>query len=379
MADEHALLSASSAYRWLLCTPSAVLAAHEPQTTSVYAEEGTRAHAAAEQILSTVHKAEDVEMAMSVPLEYEIAPYINYVLVKYLEHPNGKLLVEQRVDFSEYVPGGFGTSDAVLITDEILEIVDLKYGKGVAVSAYENPQMRLYALGTLKILEGFYSFKKIRMTIVQPRLENVSTEEISIEELKEWGEIVVKPAAEQAARGEGLFVPGEHCRFCPLSGKCRAQSLQASHMAPVALTKTSTTLTPAEVGHLLPQIDQVEQFIKAVKEYAINELMEGREIPGYKLVEGRSVRQYKDDLKVAETLKKAGYAEALIYDRKLIGITAMEKLLSKKTFNTLLGDLVEKPAGKPTLAPESDKRDPYKPITALEDYADLYKSDTENK
>lgn len=382
---EHALLSASSANRWLVCTPSAVLAWKEPEATSIYAEEGTKAHAAAEQVLCRVHSPKDIDSAMSESLGYEIAPYINYVLSRYAELTKenpyaASLLIEQKVDYSDYAPGGFGTSDTIIVAGDLIEIVDLKYGKGVPVSAYENPQMRLYALGALKMLDELYNFKTVRMTIVQPRLDNISTDELTVEELKQWGEEVVKPQAEQAVKGEGLFVPGPHCRFCPMSGKCRAQSLQTQHLAPVSIRQQAAELTPSEVAQILPQIDQVEQFIKAVKDYAAAELLQGHEIPGYKLVEGRSVRQYKDDLKVSETLRKAGYAEALIYDRKLIGITAMEKLLGKKEFNDLLGDLVEKPAGKPTLAPCSDKRDIYKPVTALEDYADLYNSnDTENK
>lgn len=383
MPEQHAMLSASGSSRWLVCTPSASLEALEPATTSVFAEEGTKAHTEAEKIFREAIARMDIGLASKANTVYEIGPYIDYVVSLYRELSSANpdavvLLVEQKVDFSDYVPGGFGTIDAVIISNGCLEIIDLKYGKGIAVSAYQNTQMRLYALGALKVFGAFYdNIERIKMTIVQPRLDSISTDEMSVSELIEWAENVVKPTAALASKGEGVFIPGAHCRFCKIAGKCRARLLNANAITPFR-ANTPATLAPTELGEILPKIDELESWAKAIKEHALDLAIGGTEIPGYKLVEGRSLRKYTDTVKVAAKLTQAGYAEAVIYNRELLGISAMEKLLGKKQFTALLGELVEKSAGKPTLAPLTDKRESLKGITAAQDYSDLYQ-DTEDK
>lgn len=366
----HALLSASSASRWLVCTPSAVLGEKEPETTSPFAEEGGRAHAEAESILRAVQGAiatdnrvaiaKAVKAALGAKTEYEIGPYIRYVLERFTElearDQTAVLLVEIKVDFSNYVPEGFGTADALLIQGDTVEVIDLKYGKGVAVQAVDNPQLRLYALGALQLLDRLYEITNVKTTIVQPRLDSLTSEEISVNELKRWGEEIVRPQAELAAKGEGLFVPGRHCKFCKIAGKCRAQSLQARQLVPASVKPEVATLTASEVANYLQQAEQVESFIKALRERALADLLEGQQISGYKLVEGRANRRYKNELAVVEALTKAEYDPAILYKKQLIGITDMEKLLGAKKFKELLGDLVEKPAGSPTLVPDTDKR-----------------------
>lgn len=364
----HALLSASAAARWLVCTPSAVLEAGEPESGSVYSEEGTAAHAEAERILSAVTGPKSARAALdSQPFPYEIGPYVFEVLRAYLDKtedggPHGAtLLVEQPVDYSAYAPGGFGTADAVLIAPGRLTVYDLKYGKGLKVEAADNPQLRLYALGALNAFGSFYDIEDVNLVIVQPRIGRgplgcTSVESLTVQELRDWGEKTVRPAAELAFRGEGTFVPGPHCRFCKVAGKCRARLSRAAELQAYR-SKEPVTLTPAELGAVLPKLDELETWIKAAREYALKEALAGTGIPGYKLVEGRSVRRYADTVKVAEKLRAAGYADAVIYSKELCGLTEMEKLVGgRKELEKLLGDLIVRPAGKPALARESDPR-----------------------
>jgi len=273
------------------------------------------------------------------------------------------VLLEQRLDFSPWVPEGFGTGDAVIITDNRLEIVDLKYGKGVPVSAECNPQLRLYALGAINEFGMLYDFKTVRTTIVQPRLDNISSEELAVEELLQWGE-TVKPIAWQAFTGKGDFHAGDHCRFCRARYTCRARAEANLELAKYDFQEPEA-LTVEEIGEILYKAEELQQWVKDIKEYAlIQAYQHGVKFPGWKVVEGRSVRKITDEEAVAERLRREGYEP---YKQVLYTLTEFEKMIGKKRFNEIAGDLIEKPAGKPTLVPESDKR-PEIPSAAAVDF-----------
>lgn len=347
---EHSMLGASSAHRWIVCTPSAVLESKEPSKDTPYSLEGTAAHEEAADFLLGKKTGKP---------KYEIELYLDYIKTE-LNELSGKgiqaeLVVESRLEFSNWVPGGFGTGDAIILHDEGIEIIDLKYGQGVPVSAVGNRQLKLYALGAIQTYGGLYeNIKTIKITIVQPRLDSITSQSFTLDELLRFGE-EIKPIALKASKGEGDLIPGHHCQFCKMAGKCRARAESVKELKPY-YSQPVSVLTNTDVANILPQLDQVERWIKDVKEYATNELLAGRSIQGYKLVEGRSLRKYSDNLKVAQKLKEEGYAEAIIFKKELIGVSEMEKLLGKKTFNELLAPFIEKPVGKATLVPESDKR-----------------------
>ena len=266
------------------------------------------------------------------------------------------VLLEQKLDFSNWVPEGFGTGDVVIISDGVLEIIDLKYGKGVPVSAEDNAQMKLYALGALATFDALYGIKTVRMTIVQPRLDSVSSDEIPAEMLYWWADTELAHRAQLAWDGQGEFQAGEHCRFCRARFNCRARAEANLELAKMDFRKPEL-LTDEEIGEVLKQADELKAWVSDVFEWALIQARDhGKKYKGWKLVEGRSVRKYADEGKVAEILLKAGYKEEQIYEKKLWGITAMEKLLGKTRFSELLKGLVIKPAGKPTLVPETDKR-----------------------
>jgi hypothetical protein len=369
---KHAILSASGAYRWLACTPSAQLEEQFEETTSTYAEEGTLAHALAElklrlclkqittkEFAKKLRELEKNEHYSASMLDY-IETYAAIVMEKVNEakarSADAVVLLEQKLDFSDWVPGGFGTGDVVIISDGVLEIIDLKYGKGVPVAAEDNAQMRLYALGALATFDSLYDIKIIRMTIVQPRLDSVSSDEITAEMLYWWADTELIKRAQLAWEGKGEFQAGEHCRFCRARFNCRARAEANLELAKMDFRKPEL-LTDEEIGEVLKQADELKAWVSDVFEWALVQARDhGKKFPGWKLVEGRSVRQYADENAVAETLLKAGYNEDQIYEKKLWGITAMEKLLGKTRFSELLKGLVIKPAGKPTLVPETDKR-----------------------
>jgi len=264
------------------------------------------------------------------------------------------VLVEQKLDFSCYVPEGFGTGDLVIVSDSILEICDLKYGKGVEVSAEDNPQMKLYAIGALNLFESLYDIKTVRMHIFQPRLENISTYEMSVKEITKWAETELKDKARLAIKGEGEFVPGEHCRFCRARHTCRARADSFLEIAKHDF-KPPHLLSDDEVAQLLEKAKMLSQWANDIWAYATESAInDGKHWKGYKIVEGRKNRKYADEKKVADTLLTAGYND--IYKQSLLGISEMEKKLGKKKFSQLLNGLVIKPEGKPTLVPESDKR-----------------------
>jgi len=383
----HAVLSASGSSRWLNCTPSAMQEKDIPDQTSEFAREGTAAHELSEFYLQhhvgeisqtartrRINKVKKENEFYSQEMEDYVQQYVDIVIEKINEahaasESDAVVLIEQRLDFSEWVPNGFGTGDVVIIADSYIEIIDLKYGKGVPVSAENNSQARLYALGAINQFGILYEFETVKSTIVQPRLDNISSEEMAVDDLLYWADEVVKPKAKQAWDGEGEFVPGDHCRFCKIRSTCRARADANLAMAAYEFGKPPT-LSNNEIGTILKQADDLRKWADDVKEYALDQA-ENHEVkfPGWKLVGGRSNRKYTDETKVYEKLK-AGYEPDRIAPRKLLGITAMEKEIGKKIFASALEGLVVKPSGKPTLAPESDKRPELNSTaSAIEDFS----------
>lgn len=360
----HAILSPSAASRWLACTPSARLETRFPDKAGDFAQEGTLAHEFGEEFLKGGDEARLAELRTekfySEELEEYAKGYAGFVQERFelakKSTPDAVLRIEEKIDMTAYVPEGFGTGDAIILADGTMDIIDLKYGKGVPVSAVENKQMMLYALGALDMLGFMYAIDKVRMIIYQPRLDNISEYEMPADDLTAWGTDVLKPTAAIAYKGEGDFVPGKHCQFCLAKAQCRAladQNLKAAEheFDDVAL------LSDAELADILLKADSIKNWISAVEEYVLQAALDGKKFPGFKLVEGRSIRRYSDEEKVAETLIANGFKKENIYEpAKLKTITSMEKLITKKTFTALLGDLVVKPQGKPTLVPASDKR-----------------------
>ena len=370
----HAKLSASGAKRWLNCPPSIKLEEEFEEQPSTYAEEGTYAHALAEiklrLALGEIDAKAYKKLAKALQKEYEqyhnqalvefVDLYVERVLELYAEAkakiPDAVIVLEQRVDFSSWVPEGFGTSDVVIIADGVLHIVDLKFGQGVRVDAEDNPQLKLYALGAYEAFDMLYDIHQVKMTIIQPRLDHISSSELVIEDILEWAETYVKPRAELAFNGEGEFNPGEHCQFCKAKGSCKARAKEQLELMRYNL-QSPDLFTDDELGVLLKEIGKLLDWAKDVSDYMYDQATKhGKHFSGWKLVEGRSTRKYKDTLTVAKTLTDAGYEEALIYEKNLLTITAMEKTLGTKVFNELIGHLVEKPQGKPVLVSVEDKR-----------------------
>ena len=363
MAKKHALLGASSSARWLVCTPSARLEAMFPDEQSPYAAEGTIAHDLAESILR--HKLEDKKAPKLDDYSTEMVEAVNRYVDICEEKVNeararssdAEALIEARLDFSRWVPEGFGTGDMVIVADGILEVIDLKYGKGVPVSAIENTQMRLYALGAYDINEFLYDVKSVRMTIVQPRLDSVSTDEMSLEELLDWGE-EIKPIAQRAFNGEGECTPCDYCNFCKARHTCRALSNTCLDTFYKNGGKLNQLLTDSEVSDILAMKDLITKWIKGVYDFAYEKALSGeKQWPGYKLVEGTSRRTITDPDAAAKTLLDNGYKEEDIFKpRELEGITNLQKVLGKKGVTEYLEAYIDKPEGKPTLVPDSDKR-----------------------
>ena len=371
MPDIHARLSASGAKKWINCPGSIQLEENFEDKPSQFAEEGTNAHALGEAKIRLATKEYNRtkyhnairNLEITEDMEDYAESYKNYVIERYnsalQKTPDAILMLEQRLDFSNYVPDGFGTGDAVIIAEGKLEIIDLKYGKGVEVSAVDNPQLRLYALGAYEAFDMLYGFDTVEMTIYQPRLDNISSESISVAELLEWGESVKKAA--QLANDDSITecVAGKHCDtgFCKARPVCRAYAEERQKMA-VYDFKPPAMLTVAEIADIIEQSASLEKWAKLVCDYALEQAYKhGVEYPGYKVVEGRSNRKYsKPDSEVAKILTDNGYQESDILVHKLEGITDIEKLLGKKTFAEVLGSYVVKPPGKPTLVCSEDKR-----------------------
>jgi len=373
----HAILSASGASRWLACPPSARLEQNYENKTSVFAQEGTLAHELGELSLrhqlkelakrtydSKVKKLITNNELYTADMPDYVEIYVDTCLEKVAEAkvttPDAIAIVEQRLDFSEWVPEGFGTGDFVIIADGTMEIIDLKYGKGVPVSAIGNKQMRLYALGAISQFEFLYEIEKVKMTIVQPRLDSISTDELLVEDLLKWAEDVVKPTAEIAFKGEGEFCAGDHCGFCNAQPVCKTKADYNMEIAKYEFAD-SNVLTDIEIADILGRVDKLVKWATVVKDFALEEALKGVVYPGFKVVEGRSNRTWTDEDKIGEILLDQGFLENIIYTKKLTGITNMETALGKKEVVRLLGDYIEKPPGKATLVPESDKRPVYNP------------------
>ena len=368
MPSKHAKLSASSAFRWINCPGSVALADQLPAPgSSAYADEGTLAHALAElklrKFLGDVGDF-DKELAQIEANEYyngEMEEATDFYAETVQEHlaaagADAELMIEQQFSLTNWVPEGFGTSDAVIIGGNVIEVIDLKYGKGIKVDAVNNPQLRLYGLGASALFGDLYDFDTVRTTIIQPRLDNVSTEEQPLKELLLWAEENVAPRATMALEGTDYLATGDWCRFCPAKAVCRKRAEYNLELARDEF-KAPPLLTDEEIGEVLRRAEEIQKWTSDIQDYALEQALAGKHFDGWKLVEGRSNRKYADDLKVAETLVAAGYDEAMLYERKLYGITAMEKIVGKKKLTTTLGDLIIKPAGKPVLVPESDKRE----------------------
>ena len=370
---KHALLSASSSDRWIHCPPSARLSETYEDKGSDYAAEGTDAHSLCEYKLRKAlgMEADDPTEHLSwfnQEMDDHATGYAAYVLeqVEAAKETcsDPVVLIEQRVDFSRWVEEGFGTADCIVIADGTLQIIDFKYGLGVLVSATENPQMMCYALGALELFDGIYDIDTVRMTIYQPRRDNLSTYELSKDDLHTWADDVLKPAAELAFAGDGNFLCGEWCGFCKAKNACRARADANLELAKYDF-RLPPLLTDEDVEDILGKIDDLVSWASDIKEYALMQAISGKQWSGYKLVEGRSNRRYVNDAAVAAAVTGAGFDP---YEQKLLGITAMQKMLGKARFDEVLSGLIEKPQGKPTLVPESDKRPAMN--TAITDFKD---------
>ena len=386
MPELHAKLSSSASKRWLGCPGSVKLSEHYPNGSSIYADEGTIAHGVAEGMISKDDKlvqkyeveadkfyGEHPELnGTFLEMKMILQPYVDYVFEEYAaqvhEDEAAQLMTEERVDLTEYIPGGFGTSDVVILRQGRLHIIDLKYGKGVAVSAEDNPQLKLYALGTLARFDMLYDIEDVVMTIYQPRLDNVSTDTIKAKDLYAWGEEVIKPGAQLALSEDAPVHAGDWCQFCPARYDCKERARDAMELQKYL---GQMVLSPEEIAEILGKIDRLTKFAEDIKDSALTKALDGEEIPGWKVVEGRSIRKYVgSEEEIVRQCEGAGYDQALLYERKLLTITNMEKLMGKKQFAEVLGAYVEKPEGKPTLAPESDKRPAITNNSAAEDFAD---------
>lgn len=366
----HAILSPSSASRWINCPPSALLNAEAGDRDTVFTREGTLAHAVAElkarkHFLTGIgpkkfqaamdgfranelwqdemdgHTDAYLEALKDIAAAFEERPYV---------------ALEQKVDFSEYVPEGFGTADCIIIGGEVLHIVDFKYGKGVDVSAEDNPQMKLYALGAILQYMAFYDIFTVRMTIVQPRIKREpDTWEMPARDLLRWAEDVVKPAAALAAAGEGEFAEGDWCRWCAIRNTCRARAAANTALEDFGF-KQPPTLTDAEVGRALALGQRLKAWLGDLEDYALTACLGGADIPGFKAVEGRSVRVWTDADAAFAAARAAGVPEEMLYERKPVTLAALEKVMGKKPFAEALKDYVATPPGKPTLVKADDKR-----------------------
>ena len=368
---KHALLSASSSHRWLACPPSARLSEQFEDKASEYAQEGTDAHSLCEYKLRRALGMEAADPTENLgfyneEMERCAEDYASYVLELLGEVrqtcKDPVVLIEQRLDYSRFVESGFGTGDCVVIADGTLYVIDYKHGKGVEVSAQGNPQMMCYALGALELFDGIYDIDSVCMTIYQPRRENISVFTMGKDELYTWAETVLAPTAKLAYAGEGEFQAGEHCRFCKAKAVCRKRAEYNLELARYDF-EMPASLDETEIAAILDRADELASWAADVKEYALQQALSGTEYPGYKVVEGRSNRRYINEDAVAATVSKAGYDP---YAHKVLGLTEMQKLLGKKRFDELLGSLIEKPQGKPTLVPSSDKRPEYRPADPVE-------------
>lgn len=373
----HARLNASSSHRWLMCPPSVKLSENFADTTSQYAEEDTYLHElcelklhnylgdmTAEAIGATFTALKDSEYysdeAESVTDEY-VAFCVEIIEAVRSGCADPLIMVEHRIDYSEYVPDGYGTGDLVIVADGVLEIIDFKGGRGVRVVADHNSQLMLYALGALLEFDPLYDIHTVRMSIVQPRLSNISTFEMTADELLRWAETEIRPKALLAYEGKGDFCAGEHCRFCKARCTCRARSEYFMRLA-VRDFKAPDLLTDEEIADILPIAESLNNWAADLLAYATQQAVDGKEWPGYKLVAGRSIRKYTSEAEIIKAAAEAGYTD--IYKTTLLGVGDLEKRMGKKAFKDVLGKYVVKPIGAPTLVPETDPRKPYSDAAA---------------
>lgn len=357
----HALLSASSSHRWIRCPPSARLCENYEDQGSDYAKQGSEAHRLCQYKLEAMLGIKTTDPTAELAfydgeMENGAENYARYVIEQVAKAKascaDPVVLIEQQLDFSRWVEDGFGTGDCVIIADGALSVIDYKHGKGILVAAEDNPQMRLYALGAVDLFEGIFDFDTINMTIYQPRRDNISTATLSKAELLQWADEVLVPAARLATAGEGEFAAGEHCTFCPAKAICRKRAeanlaLAAYDFAPPA------TLADEEIEAILLKVDALLSWASDIKAFALKGALAGKAWAGWKLVEGRANRRYLDEKAVADAVIAAGLNP---YEQKLLGITAMTAALGKKQFEEVLGPLICRPQGKPSLVPERDKR-----------------------
>ena len=369
----HAILSASSAHRWLECPPSALKNAEVEDTTSPFAAEGTAAHELCEW---KVRKATDDNFNDPKPdseyhdeeMERCSEDYKDYILECLNKAQAPFLCIEKRLDFSEWVPQGFGTGDCIIISDGRLHIIDFKYGKGVQVFAEDNPQLKCYALGAYRLFEDLYDIDTIELTIFQPRLNHIDSWECSVSDLLKWADEVLKPVAELAAKGEGEYKAGDHCRFCKIKTLCRKRAEYNLELARYDFTPPEE-LTDTEVEAILDLVGQLTDWANGIKDYALEQAVAGHKWERYKIVEGRSNRRFTNTERVAELVLAEG--KEPYKPQELKTLTDIEKLLGKKKFTDVLGGFVEKPQGKPTLVLRTDKRPEFVPTdTAAEDFSD---------
>ena len=382
MPGQHALLSPSAAYRWLHCTAAPRLEATVEDKDSVFAQEGTLAHA---------HCAYKLKTFLGLPVDDEIAEmaaddryhtgemdeytdtYKSIVLEKFNAArawtPDAQLLVEQRLDFSKYIPDAFGTADAIIIADGCMEVIDFKYGKGVRVDANRNPQMMIYALGAFERFSFDYHIDSVRMTIVQPRIDNLSEYRLIANDLLTWADTELTPKAEEAYSDHGKQLPGNWCQFCRVKNGCKA-------LADLCLSTTSIADDPHYIckkdieEKVLPRLALIKSWLSGIEDYALEQALAGVNYAGYKVVEGRSNRRITDTAAVESVLTGNGYdADAILRPQELRTITDLEKLVGKKQFAALCAEYIDKPQGKPALVPDSDKRPAFN--AAAEDFKSI--------
>ena len=373
---KHAYLSASASHRWLACPPSAKLCANILDQASEYAQQGTDCHELCAYLVEKALGREVIDPTENLTyydaeMQNCAEEYRNYVLEQieaakeFCKDP--QVMIEQRLDFSRWVENGFGTGDCVIVADEVLQIIDYKHGLGVLVSAGDdehggNSQMMCYALGALEVFGDIYDINQIKMTIFQPRRDNISTYTISKDDLLKWADKVLAPTAQLAYVGEGEFKAGDHCTFCKVKATCRKRAEYNLELAKYDF-EMPATLDDTEIAAILEKVDEMISWGNDIKEYALQQAQSGVHFEGWKVVEGRSNRKYTYEAAVAFAVKDAGFDP---YEKKLLGVTAMSTLLGKKKFEELLGGLIYKPPGKPALVPESDKRPAMN--TAIDDF-----------
>ena len=363
----HAVLSASSSSRWLKCPPSAVAATMYPSTGTEFTREGTLAHEVAEMVTRRWLEEQAIVVGYLLPdgteppqEMFDCAEAYRDYIQELITDENAVVLLEQRLDFSPWVPDGFGTGDCIIIQGHRLDVVDYKFGKGVQVSAEGNSQMMLYGLGALNDFGDIYEIHEVGMHIFQPRLNNISSEVLEVEALRFWGDRVVKPIAELAAQGKGDYCSGEHCRFCPHAGQCPTLSADCVKVVNLGDGKAAVpTMAPWMIADILKQESMITGWLKAVKERALSQMLNGEEIPGYKVVEGRGSREWRSDDEVEAFMESSGFSPEEYTETKILSPYQMEKSIGKKRAAELLTEFIVTKPGNPTIAPATDKREPY--------------------